>query len=85
MGAFLQFATVAYLLGSVVAHPGEHHDHSAIQREINLRDELSGHAKRSLNACAGSKGARELAARAVERRSQIAQELRERRGIKTRE
>ncbi|RDW82958.1 aromatic compound dioxygenase [Coleophoma crateriformis] len=69
--------------GSAIAHPGEHHDHSAIKREVKARDQFAAAGKRSLNACSNSLKAREFNARSVARRAERARSLRERRGITT--
>jgi len=74
----------ACLAGSSIAHPGEHHDHQAIKREIVTRDQMASVAKRSLDTCSNSLKHREVAARSVARRAAAAKELRQRRNINAR-
>lgn len=69
--------------GSAIAHPGEHHDHAAIKREVKARDQYAAAGKRALDSCSNSLKARELNSRSVARRAQRARSLRERRGITT--
>jgi hypothetical protein len=71
----------ACFAGLAIAHPGEHHDHLAIKREISARTQMASAAKRALDGCSSSLKHRELAARSVARRSQIAKDIRQRRGI----
>ncbi|KAH6689780.1 Intradiol ring-cleavage dioxygenase [Plectosphaerella plurivora] len=71
------------LSGLVAAHPGEHHDHSHIQRAIRARDNYAAHAARSLESCSNTAGARKLKTRAVERRAQKVRDLRDRLNIKS--
>ncbi|GME37095.1 GPI anchored cell wall protein [Neofusicoccum parvum] len=65
----------------VVAHPGEHHDHNKVKREIVARDALAARSGNSLSKCAGSLKARALHERAVARRAATAERLRKERGI----
>jgi hypothetical protein len=74
----------ACLAGTAVAHPGEHHDHQAVKREIRARDQMASAAKRSISSCSSSLKHRQVAARSVARRAAVARELRERRNIKAR-
>ncbi|KAL1634442.1 hypothetical protein SLS58_010683 [Diplodia intermedia] len=67
----------------VVAHPGEHHDHAQVKREVVARDALASKQGRSLSKCAGSLKARALHERAVARRAATAEQLRKKRGINT--
>ena len=39
------------LLGFSVAHPGEHHDHEAIERSVRQREVLARNTRRSLDRC----------------------------------
>jgi hypothetical protein len=71
----------AYLAGSVVAHPGEHHDHAEVKRQIRARDQMASAAKRSLDTCSSSLKARELNSRSVARRAEVAREIRAKRNI----
>ncbi|KAK0644923.1 hypothetical protein DIS24_g8386 [Lasiodiplodia hormozganensis] len=65
----------------VVAHPGEHHDHAKVKREVFARDALAARHGNSLSKCAGSLKARALQERAVARRAATAERLRKERGI----
>ncbi|EKG18301.1 Intradiol ring-cleavage dioxygenase [Macrophomina phaseolina MS6] len=65
----------------VAAHPGEHHDHAKVKREIVARDALASRQGGSLSKCAGSLKARALHERAVARRAATAERLRKERGI----
>lgn len=79
----LAIALSAAFLAPVIAHPGEHHDHHAIKREIIARDQMASAAKRSLDSCSGSLKHRQLNARSVTRRAEAARSLRAKRDIKT--
>lgn len=79
----LAIAISAACLAPVIAHPGEHHDHHAIKREIIARDQMASAAKRSLDSCSGSLKHRQLNARSVARRAEAARSLRAKRDIKT--
>jgi hypothetical protein len=68
-----------------VAHPGETHSAEHIKREIAARDYAAGIGARSLGACGGSASAQEMRARAVWRRADKVQTLRQKRGITARE
>jgi hypothetical protein len=37
-----------------LAHPGEHHDHHAVKREIAAREHLANHFRRSVDTCSGT-------------------------------
>lgn len=69
------------IIGSVAAHPGEHHDHAHIKREVDIRQMRAAAAKRSLASCQGSLKHRDLMARSAARRSNVANELRQKRSI----
>ncbi|KAF2177436.1 aromatic compound dioxygenase [Zopfia rhizophila CBS 207.26] len=69
------------LVGVAIAHPGESHDPAALKREIEARNIMAKHARRSMNQCAGSLKHRELMQRSYERRAKTLQALREKRGI----
>jgi cob(I)alamin adenosyltransferase len=71
------------LIGSAVAHPGEHHDHEEVKREISERSQHAAYAKRTLANCTNSVSSRALKARSVARRAERAQQLRAARGITT--
>lgn len=76
--------TLAACLGSAVAHPGEHHDHEDIQRQVRVRDRMASTAKRSIDSCSNSLKHREVSSRSLARRAAIAKELRQRRNIQAR-
>ncbi|KAB2572126.1 putative gpi anchored protein [Lasiodiplodia theobromae] len=71
----------AGLFASAAAHPGEHHDHHHIKREISARHVRAAAAKRSLDNCNSAAKHQALNARSYARRAQVAHELREKRGI----
>lgn len=72
------------LASTAVAHPGEHHDHQAIKREISTRNQIASAAKRSIDSCSNSLKHRQLNARSVARRAETAAAIRKARNIKTR-
>jgi hypothetical protein len=72
------------LASAAVAHPGEHHDHQAIKREISARNQMASAAKRSIDSCSNSLKHRQLNARSVARRAETAAAIRKARNIKTR-
>ncbi|TDZ13822.1 hypothetical protein C8035_v002392 [Colletotrichum spinosum] len=71
------------LAGYVAAHPGEHHDHHEMKRNIRLRDNVAAIGQRSLDACSDSAGAQKMKARAVQRRADKVKQIREKKGLKT--
>jgi aconitase A len=73
----------AWFVGCTVAHPGEHHDQTAVKRQITERDQMASAAKRSIDSCSNSLKHRQVAARSVARRAQAARDLRQQRNIKT--
>jgi hypothetical protein len=75
--------TAFCLASSSAAHPGEHHDHHAIKREVIARDAMASAAKRSLDSCSGTLKHRQLAARSIARRSETARQLRAARNIQS--
>ncbi|RAL58768.1 hypothetical protein DID88_009182 [Monilinia fructigena] len=79
----LALALSAFCVAPGIAHPGEHHDHHAIKREVIARDQMASAAKRSLESCSGSLKHRQLNARSVARRAAAARNLRAKRDIKT--
>jgi hypothetical protein len=81
--SFLAAAALVHC-GSVTAHPGESHSHEHVKREIRARDNLAAIGRRSLASCSNSASAQQLKARAVKRRADKVQELRQKRGIKSR-
>jgi len=70
---------VSPLLGFVAAHGN--HSPEEIAAELALRDLVTVHGKRALDACSGSPAALALKQRALERRAATAQQLREKRGL----
>ncbi|OCK85613.1 aromatic compound dioxygenase [Lepidopterella palustris CBS 459.81] len=78
---FTAAVVAASLMGTAIAHPGEHHDHAHVKREIELRDSLSSKAARSLGKCADTVRARTLEQRAIVRRHATAERLRMERNI----
>ncbi|TVY43143.1 hypothetical protein LSUB1_G001313 [Lachnellula subtilissima] len=73
----------ACFASSVLAHPGEHHDAHVVRREIAARNQMASAAKRSIDSCSGSLKHREVNARSVARRANIAREIRQKRNIKS--
>ncbi|KAI5261987.1 aromatic compound dioxygenase [Aureobasidium subglaciale] len=73
-------AAAAFIVPSL-AHPGEHHDHHAVKREIVAREHLANQFRRSVDTCSGTEKSTSLAARSAARRNKIANELRLKRGI----
>lgn len=73
----------ACLVGSTVAHPGEHHDHQAVKRQVRERDQMASAARRSIDSCSNSLKHRDVAARSVARRAQAARDLRQQRNIQS--
>ncbi|KAK1450281.1 hypothetical protein CPAR01_05673 [Colletotrichum paranaense] len=71
------------LAGCVSAHPGEHHSHEHMKRNIQLRDNVAAVGQRSLNACSNTAGAQAMKKRAVERRAQKVKDIRAAKGLKT--
>jgi hypothetical protein len=82
---FASAVVLATCLGSAIAHPGEHHDHHAIKRQVKARDQMASAAKRSIDSCSNSLKHREVSARSVARRAAVAKALRQRRNIQSRE
>jgi len=74
-------AAASSLFGMAAAHPGEHHDMAHVKRQIDARQLHAAAAKRSLGACQNSVKHRDLMGRSMTRRSQVLNELREKRGI----
>ncbi|KAF6803610.1 GPI anchored protein [Colletotrichum sojae] len=70
------------LCGAVSAHPGEHHSHDTMKRNIQLRDNVAAIGQRSLSTCSNSAGAQQMKARAVQRRAQKVNEIRQKKGLK---
>ncbi|QDS76767.1 hypothetical protein FKW77_001818 [Venturia effusa] len=74
--------SVAGLLSTIVAaHPGEKYNLNEVARQVKARDFMAAAAKRSLDSCSSSLKHRDLNARSVARRSAVAKDLREKRGI----
>ncbi|KAH8817978.1 Intradiol ring-cleavage dioxygenase [Hyaloscypha sp. PMI_1271] len=73
----------ACLATTAIAHPGEHHDHAAIKREIVARNQMASAARRSIDSCSSSLKHRELSARSIARRAETLHSIRNARGIKS--
>ncbi|KAI4852806.1 aromatic compound dioxygenase [Aureobasidium sp. EXF-8845] len=73
-------AAAAFITPSL-AHPGEHHDHHAVEREIAAREHLANHFRHSVDTCSGTESSASLAARSIARRSETVNELHLKRGI----
>lgn len=71
----------AAFVAPAIAHPGEHHDHHAVKRQVEARNRVAARTKRSIDSCSTSNEARQVAARSAARRSKVVRELREKRGI----
>ena len=69
------------LLGLSVAHPGEHHDHEAIERSVRQREVLARNTRRSLDGCAQNAGHKALMERSIARRADQLDKLRQKRGL----
>lgn len=71
----------ATLLGFSAAHPGEHHDHAAIEHSVRQRESLAKHTRRSLDKCTDSVNHQTLMERSVARRVKQLELLRQKRGL----
>ena len=71
----------ATLLGFSAAHPGEHHDHEAIERSVRQREVLARNTRRSLDGCAQNANHKALMERSVARRADQLDKLRQKRGL----
>ena len=74
-------AAATSLFSTIIAHPGETHDHAKIKREIEVRGLRAAAAKRSLAGCQDTLKHRSLMQRSEERRANTLDELRRKRGI----
>ena len=74
-------AAATSLFGTIIAHPGETHDHAKIKREIEARGLRAAAAKRSLAGCQDTLKHRSLMQRSEERRANTLDELRRKRII----
>lgn len=74
----------ATLLGLTAAHPGEHHDHAAIEHSVRQRESLAKHTRRSVDSCAGTADHKALMARSIARRVNQLDKLRQKRGLEVR-
>lgn len=74
-------AAATSLFSTVLAHPGEAHDHAKIKREIEARGLRAAAAKRSLAGCQDTLKHRSLMQRSEERRANTMDELRRKHGI----
>ncbi|KAF8998534.1 Intradiol ring-cleavage dioxygenase [Cyathus striatus] len=73
---FIRLVSFLCLLRAAAAHPGELEEHGTPARR-----EFLGFARRSIDSCQDKIAARGLAGRAIERRSFLAGELRQKRGL----
>jgi len=73
---------VACFASTALGHPGEHHDHQTIKREVKIRNQMASAAKRSIDSCSGSLKHRKVSARSVKRRAAVARDIRQKRNIK---
>lgn len=71
----------ATLLGLSAAHPGEHHDHEAIEHSVRQREVLAKHTRRSIDKCAESTEHKTLMERSIARRAAQLEQLRQKRGL----
>ncbi|KAI4690372.1 hypothetical protein J4E81_007525 [Alternaria sp. BMP 2799] len=74
-------AAATSLFSTILAHPGETHDHAKIKREIEARGLRAAAAKRSLAGCQTTLKHRSLMQRSEERRANTLDDLRRKRGI----
>lgn len=72
---------VATLLGLSAAHPGEHHDHEAIDHSVRQREALAKHTRRSLDGCNQGAEHKALMERSIARRADQLDKLRQKRGL----
>ena len=63
------------------AHPGEHHDHDVVKREMEIRHHIAESQKRESDACEGSFDVISRRERAIARRAETVRKLRIERGI----
>jgi len=63
------------------AHPGEHHDHDVVKREMEIRHHIAESQKREADACDGSFDVVSRRERAISRRVETVRRLRKERGI----
>lgn len=63
------------------AHPGEHHDHDVVKREMEIRHHIAESQKRESDACEGSFDVVARKERAIARRVETVRRLRIERGI----
>lgn len=78
-----KIAAAVCFASSVIAHPGEHHDLEDIKREVKARDQMASAAKRSIDSCSNSLKHRELNARSIARRAEVARDIRQKRNIQS--
>ena len=69
------------LLGLSVAHPGEHHDHEAIEHSVRQREVLARSTRRSLDGCTQNASHTALMERSIARRADQLDKLRHKRGL----
>ena len=83
LSKLVQRATAASFIVACAAHPGEHHDHAAIERAISQRDLNARLAQNSLSKCSGFAEQQAMTRRSISRRAEHLQRLRKERGIST--
>ncbi|KIJ51849.1 hypothetical protein M422DRAFT_58782 [Sphaerobolus stellatus SS14] len=76
---FASFFSLVSLVSFVAAHPGEHEEH-----DTPARREFLSYAKRSIADCKGQLAERGVEAKAIERRSLLARQLREKDALRKR-
>jgi hypothetical protein len=64
-----------------IAHPGEHHDKLEVLKEMKERGIEAMKQQASISKCANSEESQARQERALQRRAQIVQQLREERGL----
>lgn len=83
MVSFTKMAAAGLTLAvGALAHPGEHHDHEEIRRDIEARELNAALGARALAQCSGGATARRMKQRSVQRRAETVRALRKARGIK---
>ena len=81
---FFPLITLVALCAALTsAHPGEHHDHDEVAKQILARNFLASRAKRSISQFETTARYQALAKRSVARRSQAVRDLRKKDGIRS--
>ena len=81
MGGKVLLLAIAALSCLVSGHPGEHHDHDIVKREMEIRHEIAENQMREVQACEGSFDVVARRERAAARRAETVRRLRIERGI----